>query len=84
MGIDKIVIKNNKLRMKNKVISNKAKGGAWGSIVGLLLVAVGGYFGVPIPEEVAGEVAGGVVALVGFLGSWFASPDDPETIEAVE
>lgn len=82
---DKVVFKNifnkNKFKMRNKTVSNKTKGGIWGTVVGVLLVAAGSYFGVPIPEEIATEFAGGVVALIGFLGSYFASPDDPTDID---
>lgn len=82
--IDKLVIKNNKLKMKNKTVANKTKGGLWGSILGIALVAAGKYFGAPIPEELAGEIAVGVVAAVSGICSWLTPPDAPEDIEAVE
>lgn len=85
---EKIVFKNifnkNKFKMRNRTVSNKAKGGLVGSLIAAGVVIAGNYFGMPIPEEVASEFATGLVALGGFIGSWFASPDDPNDIETTE
>lgn len=83
MADTKIVVKNNKFRMKNKQVSNKAKGTAWGVLAGIAVQLGMKALGVEIPEELATEIGAAVVGGFSLLGAWLSGADDPDTIEAV-